>query len=383
MTRFILVLISFLLLSFSALAQDEPLPESVATPYLAYQAAMEQGDGQMALEMAAQAYQAGRAARIDGAILGILAENHGARAAASGDNEAAYTSWRFAAETAEDVDASAIDRAWGWHNAARAAFLNGDGREARNCSTRAVRSLRDDPDALETEASLVGDINFLNARILVDTGSLRSINEPAARALEAYERAGRQPDAAIALTYFLKGLGSLGRSDWSDAAFEFHMSRDIYQAIEGSEADFFRGDALLSYAYQQASSRDKIDYETRINESAIHAQINALDDDEAGDLGTIDREGYVDAEVRGRRVSPRYPQGALNGRVEGVAIIRFDISEEGETENIELLAQVPGAIFGEVSVEAISEWRYNPATQDGHPVVREGVMTHFVFDIRN
>jgi len=396
MVRVLLIL--FLGISFEskAWAQDEPLPENVKTPYQAYQEAREAGDDAVAYEMAALAYENAVEVDVEGSNLGNLAEIYARWAAEMGDIEIAYEAWRHAAEVSDEIDDTAVNRAWRWRNVAQGAYLLGETRAARNALRRALDLLEDVTEISAWEANIIGDVNYLSARMQVDSGRLSLAAAPAARALEAYEWAGAEPDDYFASTYYLKGLGSIGRGRWDEAAYEFHMARDIFRSIGSQDSEYYSAEAFLVYAIQRATLRDGRQYERAIEASELHAYLNVSHLNETGEESSVSSEhegddlvvlsqtdGYVDASPRGTRRPPHYPMSALNSRIEGVTIVRFDVTEEGDTENIEILAQLPGTVFGQVSENAVDDWRYNPATVDGEPVYRRGVMVHFWFEVRS
>lgn len=73
------------------------------------------------------------------------------------------------------------------------------------------------------------------------------------------------------------------------------------------------------------------------------------------------------------KVQPEYPEIARRARVQGSVILRAVIHKDGSVGDIEVLSE-PGAKegidygFGEKAIAAVSQWRYNPGTQNGRPV---------------
>lgn len=70
------------------------------------------------------------------------------------------------------------------------------------------------------------------------------------------------------------------------------------------------------------------------------------------------------------KVSPVYPEHARADKAEGSVILQAVISREGIVTQVELLRasqpDYPG--FEESAIEAVSQWRYEPALKDGEPV---------------
>ena len=69
------------------------------------------------------------------------------------------------------------------------------------------------------------------------------------------------------------------------------------------------------------------------------------------------------------KVSPIYPVPARNEWAEGNVILQAIIDVEGNVTDIEVLrCNNPGMGFEEATVEAVRQWRYEPAVQEGQPV---------------
>ncbi len=81
--------------------------------------------------------------------------------------------------------------------------------------------------------------------------------------------------------------------------------------------------------------------------------------------------------------APRYPTPALNKNIEGWVELRFDVSAQGSTENIEVLAASPEGWFERAAVKAAEKWRYQPMIDDrGDPVGFPGMKRRVVFEIQ-
>ena len=69
------------------------------------------------------------------------------------------------------------------------------------------------------------------------------------------------------------------------------------------------------------------------------------------------------------KVDPTYPRIAVASRVEARLTLSAIIDEQGRVVETELLAQAgPRLGFLDAAVEAVQQWRYQPATVDGVPV---------------
>jgi protein TonB len=69
------------------------------------------------------------------------------------------------------------------------------------------------------------------------------------------------------------------------------------------------------------------------------------------------------------KVDPEYPELARVARLEGNVILQAIIHDDGTVGEIEVLrTNRPNMGFEEAAMEAVSQWRYKPALQNGRPV---------------
>ena len=69
------------------------------------------------------------------------------------------------------------------------------------------------------------------------------------------------------------------------------------------------------------------------------------------------------------KVDPIYPEGARVARVEGRVILRTTISSAGDVSDVQpLLIDPPGWEFETAAIDAVAQWKYEPATQNSQPV---------------
>lgn len=61
---------------------------------------------------------------------------------------------------------------------------------------------------------------------------------------------------------------------------------------------------------------------------------------------------------------PEYPRRAFNTGRQGWVIVKLDVAENGETENVEVDRAVPDAMFPGNARDAVKKWRFQPP-QDG------------------
>ncbi|SDM02396.1 energy transducer TonB [Maricaulis salignorans] len=376
MKQFIVALSLVVLVTLAASAQDDPLPDSVSQAYLAYENAMAAQDYVAASEAARAAWQAARDERIDAGLIGILAENYGNLALRRGLPEEAYPAWRSAAEISDRLRASQTERATRWYQASLSAFANGDIRDARQCSLRASRSVGGREDSVAP--SLAGDIHYMVALSSGQLGRLRTMSGHAALALEAFEASGRSPDRVLANAHYLAGVGQYFEGERLDALYNFHISRSMFASVEaaGADTDNVRTTtAWIQLARGAATAEDRALVDARIAASAYP--------ETGAHPSWSDREGAniydVDAVVAGTRAQPRYPVRAAEAGIDGIVVVRFDVTESGRTDSATVVAAAPGGVFDDETLQAVASWRYEPAQIGGQAVRRVGLLTQFQF----
>ena len=77
--------------------------------------------------------------------------------------------------------------------------------------------------------------------------------------------------------------------------------------------------------------------------------------------------GAVKAPERIFAPDPVYPEEARQGRVQGVVILQTIIDAAGKVTNVRVLKGLPSGLT-EAAVDAVSQWRFRPATLEGKPV---------------
>lgn len=65
------------------------------------------------------------------------------------------------------------------------------------------------------------------------------------------------------------------------------------------------------------------------------------------------------------RVDPVYPIEAATRGVEGSVVLQFDITESGNTDNINIVESFPEGTFDSSAIQALSQWQYKPRIQGG------------------
>jgi len=69
-----------------------------------------------------------------------------------------------------------------------------------------------------------------------------------------------------------------------------------------------------------------------------------------------------------RNVPPRYPTTAVRANQEGWVEVTFTITPDGSVDDVKVVDAEPRHVFDRAATEAVSRWKFQPATQDGTPV---------------
>ena len=84
-------------------------------------------------------------------------------------------------------------------------------------------------------------------------------------------------------------------------------------------------------------------------------------------IGPMQISGNVLAPKRVFSPDPHYPEEARHARVQGVVILQTIINKLGNVTDVKVLKGLPSGLT-EAAVEAVSKWRFEPATLEGKPV---------------
>ena len=67
------------------------------------------------------------------------------------------------------------------------------------------------------------------------------------------------------------------------------------------------------------------------------------------------------------RIVPRYPSNARRNGVQGAVVVRGIVRKDGTIDNVEVIKDLPHGL-GEAARQAVSQWRFRPATYRGDPI---------------
>jgi TonB family protein len=74
------------------------------------------------------------------------------------------------------------------------------------------------------------------------------------------------------------------------------------------------------------------------------------------------------------RVQPQYPEEARAARLQGVVVLEAVVTAAGEVGEVKALRKMPKGLT-EAAIEAVKQWRFEPALLDGEPVAVTYVLT--------
>jgi protein TonB len=79
--------------------------------------------------------------------------------------------------------------------------------------------------------------------------------------------------------------------------------------------------------------------------------------------------GFGDSDVIALvQPKPRYPAQALNRKIEGWVLVRFNITKEGTVDAVEVVEAEPKGVFEREAVRAAWRYKFKPKLVDGTPV---------------
>lgn len=80
------------------------------------------------------------------------------------------------------------------------------------------------------------------------------------------------------------------------------------------------------------------------------------------------------------RVEPQYPARLAARGIQGYATVRFDVDENGQVVNIEVI-EVSHSGFARPAVQAAERFKFRPRVVDGVAVATRGVVNRFRFEL--
>lgn len=376
MLKFLIPVLGLVLAGMWLPGGAHAIPPSVMEPYRAYMAAIEADDLEAAAPHAEEAWQAGVAAGIDDDTLAALAENRAQIYADVRDFPRGALAWAELAELLREQGADPDQQA---RAAMSAALLFAASDNKADALAYSERVIAFNPQGAESE------LLFLALRLKADIewteGRLQPASLAAQQALAVREQLGPIADPQTMTTAIIAAVGSLMDRNEVDGAFYIALAEEIGLAIPASRDDRVMLEGWSTYLRMQLNEQQRGELFERTLDSALFGLEVAEGVDGSGQADELDGRDVVDARPE-RRDPPRYPPSMAQRGLEGFALMMFDVSAQGQPENIRTMLSIPHPQFGQTSAEAVRRWRYTPRTVDGEPVRREGVVTHFIYSLR-
>lgn len=369
-----------LALAAASSAAGQGLPPSVAEPYRAYQSAVEAGDEMAALDPAYRAWQAGEREEIDAETIGLLADNYAALASTAGHHAQAAAAFARSAGILADTEGRTVLTAQTWRLAATSAYQAEDNPTAERYALQAVTVLRG-VEAGADRAREAFQSRSLLAYIAYEAGRIQPAGDHARAALEALEPLGPVSTRDTANMAFFAGVEESLDGNNIEAGYYFGLATVMFEATGADSQSRRSARAWVQYLRNQMDERERRQLEARLDEAG-YLPADCIDGVTCD--ATPLAELYPDAvEVieahRVDYVAPVYPVEMENNGVEGLALISYNISEEGRIVDVEVLYSVPHSSFAAAGLEAMENWRYEPMTVDGVPTRREGQSSQFIY----
>jgi periplasmic protein TonB len=109
--------------------------------------------------------------------------------------------------------------------------------------------------------------------------------------------------------------------------------------------------------------------------------LGSVGDAGVGGPGEGAGSGYGSEAIPLVRVNPLYPPRAQSRGVEGWVLLRFTITPQGTTKDIEVLDADPKGYFERAAKDAVRKYKYKPRVEDGVAVDWPGVQLVISFEI--
>lgn len=96
--------------------------------------------------------------------------------------------------------------------------------------------------------------------------------------------------------------------------------------------------------------------------------VTAFDDQSGANVPDIYQVGGdIAAPAVTKKVNPIYPNDARQAKVSGIVILETELDEKGVPVGVHILKDLESGL-GDAAVDAVKQWRFQPATKDGKPV---------------
>ncbi|MGO4702325.1 energy transducer TonB [Dyella sp. 2RAB6] len=138
-------------------------------------------------------------------------------------------------------------------------------------------------------------------------------------------------------------------------------------AAQKVAADKVEADRQTELKTQQAAAE-----QARVAQQARQAQQQQAEATRQPQTATPSAAAPADAATHAavlvKNTAPRYPTAAMRSNQEGWVELAFTITTGGDVSDVKVVDAQPRHVFDRAAIDAVSRWKYQPATQDGTPV---------------
>jgi protein TonB len=82
------------------------------------------------------------------------------------------------------------------------------------------------------------------------------------------------------------------------------------------------------------------------------------------------------------RVNPQYPPRAQSAGVEGRVHLRFTVTPQGTTTDVQVVSAEPPGYFESAAMSAVKKYKYRPRVEGGQPIAKPGVEVVLSFKLK-
>ena len=372
-------------LTFSTLAMSAPAnaqtPPCVLQPYKAYNAAMTAGDFKTAIKQAKSAWQAAEKEMGGSATTGDLAFNYGFIEKNQGDIKKSLKPLKRASELARfHTTNAALIQTEREIEVISALEAIGDGNKARDRVSQALAFAQANG---MSNSVLTGELHVQDASACLrnlsrkvtsgrsQIGSLvkkgggdQNVRAGRAKCATIAKRAidifDQNPDSArpvyVSAAHNFVGYALEAKKSWYAAAMSYQKSREAVEAV------FERDNPVVAQAIGRwLNARNYLKRTGQLEYALENGLCRCWP-------YAVDRLTVEPIE----RVDPRFPAAALDA-TSGYAIVQFDVSDGGQTENIRVVNSFPGDIYDKSAIAAVEQWVYPPKTREEPADFRKGL----------
>ena len=199
------------------------------------------------------------------------------------------------------------------------------------------------------------------ARVLIKLG-VAAINERRyAEAFGRFEKAMSVEPAAAAQALFWMGVVRRSENDATQAELHFRDALARQEPTSPDAATF--GQVYAQFLFSQGRNQEASVVNARVamtrRETGLRVKPPAASVLKVG--------GGVSSPKIVQRVEPVYSEEASAAKLTGTTVLSVEVHPDGRAHNMQVLRPL-GLGLDDRAIEAVSNWRFQPATLNGHPV---------------